>query len=62
MTSFLCKLGQKKTIVKRFYQHFFQNYWIATQVINIVSPNIFDWKSARKSKAGVVFGAKIGPN
>ena len=31
-------------------------------LILIVSSNIFHWKSVKKSKVGVVFGAKFRPN
>ena len=34
VTSFLCKLGLKKQFLRDF-SNFFQNFWIATQVINI---------------------------
>ena len=62
MTSFQCKLGPKKTIVKRFYQLFFRTTGLQHKLLILYPLNIFDWKSAKKSKAGVVFGAKIGPN
>ena len=41
---------------------FFQSFWILAQVINIVSSNIFHWKSVKESKVSMVFGTKFGPN
>ena len=45
-----------------FTSFFFQSFWILAQVINIVSSNIFHWKSVKESKVSMVFGAKFGPN
>ena len=60
---FSVQIGSKKTIFKRFYQLFFRTAGLQHKLlILIVSPNIFYWKSAKKSKVGVVFGAKFGPN
>ena len=62
MTPFLCKLVQK-TIFKRFYQLFFRTNGLQHKLLILIeSPNTFQWKSAKKSKVGVVFGAKFGPN
>ena len=65
MTPFFVQTGPKKHFLRDFIPTFFQNYWIAAQVIDIISiesPNIFHWKSAKKSKVDVVFGAKFGSN
>ena len=60
---FSVQIESKKTIFKRFYQLFFRTAGLQHKLlILIVSPNIFYWKSAKKSKVGVVFGAKFGPN
>ena len=62
LTTYLCKLGSKIAIFRVFTNFFFQNYWIATQVINIIeSPKILYWKSEKKGKVGVVFrGHNLG--
>ena len=63
MTPFLCKLGPKNDFVRGF-TNFFSDLldWQHKLLILIVSPNTFHWKSAKKSKVGVVFEAKFGPN
>ena len=56
---FSVQIGSKKTIFERFYQLFFRTPGLQHKLlIWIVSPNIFHWKSARKSKVGVVFGVQ----
>ena len=59
------KIGPKKQFLEMFYQLFFRTAGLQHQVsllISIESPNICHWKSASKSKVGVVFGAKFGPS
>ena len=54
------KIGPKKTIFKTFYQLFFRTAGLQQKLLILIkSPNTFHWKSAKKSKVGVVFG-KIG--
>ena len=61
MTPCLCKLGTKKTIFKRFYQLFFRTTGLQQELLILIeSPNIFHWKSAKKSKVGVVCRANLG--
>ena len=60
MTPFLCKLVSKKQFLRGF-TNFFQNCWIATQVINInCIPNICHWKSAKKAKWAWSLGQNLG--
>ena len=60
---FFVQIGPKKTIFKRFYQLFFRtNGFQHKLLILIESPSKFNWKSAKKSKVGVVFEIKFGPN
>ena len=60
---FLMKIGPKKAIFKRFYQLFFKTTGFQHKLLILIkSPNIFHWKSAKKSKVGVLFGAKFGQN
>ena len=60
MTLF-CANWAQKTIFKRFYELLFETIGLQHKLLKLVeSPNIFHWKSAQKSKVGVVFGAKIG--
>ena len=64
---FLVQIGPQKTIFKRFYNIFFFFFFKTNGLqhkllILTESPKIFQWKSAKKSKVGVVFGAKVGPN
>ena len=48
---FSMQIGLKKTIFKRFYQLFFRTAGLQHKLlILIVSPNIFHWKAAKKSK------------
>ena len=62
VTPFFCKLDPKKTIFKRFYQLFFRTAALQHKLLILIeSPNIFHQKSAKNSKVGVVFGAKLGP-
>ena len=57
---FSVQIGSKETILKRFYQLFFRTAGLQHKLwILIVSPNIFHWKSAKKSKVGLVFGTKF---
>ena len=59
------QIGPKKTIFKRFYQHFFRTAGLHHKLLRLIeSPNMFHWKwkSARKSKVVLVFGAKFGAN
>ena len=63
LASLFVKIGSKKQLLERFYQLFFRTARLQHQVsllISIESPNICHWKSANKSKVGVVFGAKFG--
>ena len=54
---------KKKKNFRRFYQLFFKTNGLLHKLLTLIkSPNIFHWKSAKKSKVGVVFGAKFGPN
>ena len=63
ITAFLCKLGPKKQFLRGF-THFFSELLhcnTSYYLILIVSPNIFHWKSAKKTKVGVVFvGQNLG--
>ena len=58
---FFVQIGPIKTLIfKRCYQLFFRTTRLQHKfLILIESPNTFHWKSAKKSKVGVVFG-KIG--
>ena len=57
------KIRPNKTIFKRFYQLFFKTTGLQHNLLILIeSPNIFHWKSAKRSKVGLVFGAKFGPN
>ena len=66
------QIGPKKQFLKRFFQLFSRNAGLQHKLlilininesINIIeSPNIFHWKSAEKSKLGLIFGAKFGTN
>ena len=59
---FPVQVESKKTIFKRFYQLFFRTAGLQHKLlILIVSPNIFHWKSAKKSKVGVIFEEILGP-
>ena len=59
MTPSLCKLGPK-TIFKRFYQLFFRTTGFQHKLLILIEfPNMFHWKSTKKSKVGVVCGAKF---
>ena len=65
MTPFLCKLGPKKQSARGFANIFFRTAGLQHKLLILIeSPNIFHWKwkSAKKSKVAVVFGAKFGPN
>ena len=63
MTPFLCKLGPKKTIFKTFFQLLFRTAGVQHKLLKLIeSPNIFHGKAVKKSKVGVVFGEKSGPN
>ena len=61
MTPFLCKMDPKKKKKNlSSFTNFFQNYWNSTQLlISIECPNIGNQQ--KKSKVGVVLGAKFGP-
>ena len=62
MTPF-CANWAQKTIFKRFYQLFFRTTGLQHKLLTLIeSPNIFYWKSTKKSKVGVVFGIKFGTN
>ena len=57
------KIRPNKTIFKRFYQLFFKTTGLQHNLLILIeSPNIFHWKSAKRSKVGPVFGAKFGQN
>ena len=48
---------------KRFYQFSFRTTGLQRKLLILIdSSNIFHWKSAKKSKVGVVFGTKFGPD
>ena len=59
------KIGPKKRIFKTFYQLFFRTAGLQQKLLILIkSPNTFHWKSAKKSKVGVVSGkieTKVGP-
>ena len=60
MIPFWCKLIPK-TIFKRFYQFFFRTTGLQHKLLKLLeSPNIFHWRSTKKSKVGVVCRAKFG--
>ena len=60
MTPFLCKLGPKKQFLRGFmFYQLFQNYWIATQVININPQTYFIGNQPKKVKWMSV-GQKLG--
>ena len=60
---FFVQIGPKKTIFKWFYQLFFRTNRLQHKLLILIeSPIIFHWKSAKRSRVGVVFGAKFGPN
>ena len=62
MTPF-CVNKAQKTIFKTFYQLFFGTTGLQPKLLILIeSPNIFHWKSAKKSNVGVVGGVKCGPN
>ena len=61
MIPFLCKLGPKKAIFKRFYQLFFRTAGFQHKLLKlIVSSNIFHWESVKESKLGVDFEPNLG--
>ena len=56
-----CANWAQKTIFKRFYQRLFATTGLQHKLLKLIeSPDIFHRKSAKKSKVGVVFGAKFG--
>ena len=60
---FFVQIVPQKTIFKRFYQLFFGTNGLQHQVLILIeSPYIIYWKSAKKSKGGVVFEVKFGSN
>ena len=59
MIPFLFKLSPKKPFLRGFTNFFFRTLGLQHKLlIWIVSPNIFHWKSAKKSKVAVVFGVQ----
>ena len=57
------QITPKETIFERFYQRFLRTAALQSKLLILIeSPNIFHWKSAKKSEVGVVFGAKFVPN
>ena len=62
MTSFLCKLSTKNNF-QEVLPTFFRNTGLQHKLLVLIeSPNIFHWKSGKKNKVSLVFGAKFGPN
>ena len=60
---FFVKIGPKKQFFQGFVNFFFRTSGLQHQLLILIeSPNIFNWKSAKEMKVGVVFGAKFGPN
>ena len=59
---FFVQIGPKKHFLRGFPIFFRTNGLQHKLLILIESPSIFHWKSAKKSKLGVVFEAKFGPN
>ena len=60
------QIGPQKTIFKRFYQLFFRTNGLQHKLLKLIeSPNIFNWKSAKKKQSGCgLWGkiwAKLGP-
>ena len=63
MTPFLCKLGPIKQFLRCFTHFFFKTTGLQHKLLILIeSLNICHWKSVKKSKVCVVFGAKFGPN
>ena len=63
LTLFSCKLHPKKHFLE-VLPYFFQNYWIATEVINTDWILYFIWKSTKKESRYGLRGkiwAKLGP-
>ena len=59
---FLVETGPKKQFLRGFTNFFFRTTGMQHKLLILFeSPIIFHWKSAEKSKVGVVFGTKSGP-
>ena len=54
---FFVQIGPKKTIFKRFYQHFFRTTRLQHKLLILIESHyIFHWKLAKKRKVFVVCG------
>ena len=58
---FFVQIGPKKTIFKRFYQPLFRTNGLQHKLLKLIeSPNILQWKSAKKVKWVWSLGQNLG--
>ena len=61
--AFFLQIGHKKIILRGFANFFFRTIGLQHKLFTLIdSSDIFHWKSAKKIKVDLGFGAKLGPH